>query len=318
MKLRRDILLFATLALVALAGGAFLLLNGPAARIDHFLQHAKVRATAARQNPANAEAFRATVCADSSCVLVEAGGLSFLIGAGEGAAEGLASQGLMRANLDAVVLPDMTLESIAGLPGVARASLAAGRREPLKIYGPSGVVPVIDGANLLLSGEPGVRLAVGADKEDQGLEGLVVFDSGVVKIRAFDGSGSSGSRVYRVDFENKSLVIAGCRALGAQIVSASRGTRSAAGVLAASSPKLEGREGCIPLSDTLEAARQAKLQAVLLSSLRPSAAIPDALEAWRAVIAGEKADGVVAGEPGSVIDLSAERPSISTAGQTNR
>ncbi len=299
--------------MVALAGGAFLLLNRPSARVDSFLQEANARAAAALPNPANAEAFRATVCADSSCVLVEAGGLAFLIGAGEGAAEGIAGRGLMRDDLDAIVLPDMALESIAGLPGVARASLAAGRREPLKVYGPSGIVPVIDGANLLLSAEPSVRLTVGIDKEDQGLEGLVVFDSGVVTIRAFGGPGSGESRVYRVDFENKSLVIAGCRAQAVRIVSASRGTRSAAGVLAAGSSKLEGGDGCISLKNTLEAAKQAKLQAVLLSPLRPSAAIPGALEAWRAVVAGENAEGAVAGGPGSVIDLSAEKPSFRPA-----
>lgn len=314
MKLRRDILLFATLAIAALAGGAFLLLNRPAARIDDFLQDAKARATAARPNPANAEGFRATVCADSSCVLVEAGGLAFLIGAGEGAAEGVAARGLMRANLDAIVLPDMTLESIAGLPGVARASLAAGRREPLVVYGPSGIVPVIDGANLLLSGEPGVRLAAGTDKEDQGLEGLVVFDSGVVTIRAFGGRGPAEGRVYRVDFENKSLVIAGCRAQAGQIVAATRGTRSVGGILAASSPKLEGGDDCLQLREVLEAVEQAKLQAVLLSPLRPSAVIPGALDAWRAIIAGQKPDGVAVGGAGSLVDLSGDKPSVRPAG----
>ena len=309
--MRRDILLFITLAVVAVVAGTFLWLNRPGAAVDGFLSEAKARAAAARPNPANAESFRATVCAAGPCVLVEAGGLAVLIGAGEGVAEGLSARGLMRADLDAIVLPDMTLDSIAGLPGVAQASLGAGRRAPLKVHGPAGVVPVVDGANLMLAGEPGVRLSVGTDKEDQGLEGLVVFDSGVVAVRAFGGRGDGESRVYRVDFEGKSLVIAGCRAMAAQIVSAARGTQTAAGILAAGSARLEdNQDSCLPVADVLAAAGQARLGAILLSPLRPSAIIPGSLNAWREVIAGERADGAEAGGPGSVIDMSAGKPVI--------
>ena len=311
MRLRRDILLFITLAVVALVGGTFLLLNRPGAAVDGFLSDAKTRAAAARPNPANAESFRATACAAGPCVLVEAGGLAVLVGAGEGAAEGLRARGLMRADLDAIVLPDLTLDSIAGLPGVAQASLGAGRRTPLKVYGPAGIVPVIDGANLMLAGEPGVRLSVGTDKEDQGLEGLVVFDSGVVTVRAFGGRAAGGSRVYRVDFEGKSLVIAGCRAKAAQIVSAARGTQSAAGILAAGSARLEdNQDSCLPVADVLAAAGQARLGAILLSPLRPSALIPGSLKAWREVVSGERVAGAEAGGPGSVVDMSSGKPIV--------
>lgn len=311
MRLRRDILLFVTLAVVAVVGGTFLLLNRPGAAVDGFLADVKARAAAARPNPANAESFRATVCAAGPCVLVEAGGLAVLIGAGEGAAEGLRARGLMRPDLDAIVLPDLTLDSIAGLPGLAKASLGVGRRTPLRVHGPVGIVPVIDGANLMLAGEAGVRLSVGADKEDQGLEGLVVFDSGVVTVRAFGGRATGEGRVYRVDFEGKSLVIAGCRAAAAQIVSAARGTQSAAGILAAGSARLEdNQDSCLPVSDVLAAAAQARLGAILLSPLRPSAAIPGSLKAWREVIAGERSANAQAGGPGSIIDMSADKPVV--------
>lgn len=314
MRLRRDILLFIALAVVAAVGGTFLLLNRPGAAVDSFLSDAKARAAAARPNPANADSFRAMVCAASPCVLVEAGGLAILVGAGEGAAEGLLARGLMRADLDAIVLPDLALDSIAGLPGVAQASLGAGRRTPLKVHGPVGIVPVIDGVNLMLAGEPGVRLSVGTDKEDQGLEGLVVFDSGVVTVRAFGGRQVGESRVYRVDFEGKSLVIAGCGARAAQIVSAARGTQSAAGILAAGSARLEdNQDSCLPVGDVLAAAGQARLGAILLSPLRPSALIPGSLKAWREVIAGERSANAEAGGPGSVIDMSSGRPVIRPA-----
>lgn len=309
MKFRRDILLLGAVAVAAVVVGTVLLVMRPGAGIDGFINEEKARVAAARPNPANAEGFRATICSAGPCVLVEAGGLAILVGAGEGAAEGLRARGLMRPDLDAVVLPDMALESIAGLPGIARGSLAVGRREPLKVYGPQGIVPVIDGANLMLAGEPGVRLAVGTDKEDQGLEGIVVFDSGVVAVRAFGGRGPAEQQVYRVDFEGKSLVIAGCRSRSDQIVSAARGTQSTAAILAAGSDRLSaGAESeCLPVADVVEAAKQARFDAILLSGLRPSTAIPGAIDAWKGVLRGEKA---VVGGVGASIDLSPVKPSI--------
>ncbi len=211
MKLRRDIILFGTLAVFALFGGLFLVLGKPGASADMFLRDSKARAAKVQIAPANAEAFRATVCAATACVLVEAGGLAFVFGAAR-VADGLSGLGLMRSDLDAIVLPDLTLQTIAGLPHLAKASGAKGRTETLKVFGPAGIVPVVDGINLMLSGDPGVRLAAGADSEDQGLEGVVVFDSGVVSIRAFGGQGRGEGRVHRIDFEGKSLVLAGCAA----------------------------------------------------------------------------------------------------------
>ncbi|HOY77388.1 MAG TPA: hypothetical protein PLN33_06250 [Hyphomonadaceae bacterium] len=312
MKFRRDILLLGAVAVAAIVGGTLLLILRPGAGIDGFVNAEKARVTAARPNPANAEAFRATICSDEPCVLVEAGGLAILVGAGEGAADGLRARGLMRADLDAVVLPGMGLDAIAGLPGVAQGSLTVGRREPLKVYGPQGIVPVVDGANLLLAGEPSSRLSVGTDKEDQGLEGIVVFDSGVVAVRAFGGRGPDEQRVYRVDFEGKSLVIAGCRSRAEQIVSAARGTQSTAAILAAGSDRLSaGAESeCLAVSDVLEAAMQARFDAILLSALKPSTAISGAAEAWRDVLRGEKA---VVGAVGATIDLSPVKPTITEA-----
>lgn len=313
MKLRRDLILFGTLAVVALAGGWFLLANKPGAAADAFVKDAKARAQAIRATPVTAESFRATVCASSPCVLMEAGGLAFVFGAGDGAAPGLADLGLMRADLDAVVLPDLRLETMAGLPGLARASLLKGRGEPLKVYGPSGIVPVIDGTNLMASGDQAARLVVGAEKEDQGLEGLVVFDSGVVSIRAFGGQERGQSRVYRLDFEGKSLVLSGCGATAEQILAAARGTRSVAGILAAAAPALieeKNRSACITVKDALEAAGQAKLSAILLSPLQPAAEIPGAKAAWKEIVAAEKGASATVGGPGAVLDMSGEKPVI--------
>lgn len=316
MKLRRDHLLFGALAIVALIGGLFLVLGKPGASVDAFVREAKTRAAKMQIAPANAEAFRATVCAATPCVLVEAGGLAFVVGTGEGAADGLGGLGLMRSDLDAIVLPDLTLETVAGLPGLARASVTKGRTETLKVYGPAGIVPVVDGINLMLSSDPGVRLAVGAEGEDQGLEGVVTFDSGVVAIRAFGRQGRGEGRVYRIDFEGKSLVVAGCAAKGEQIVAAARGTKLVAGILAAASLDLapEIRSACISIKDALTAAAQAKLAATVLAPLHPSPAIPGAFGAWREILNREKTSGIILGSPGSVLDLSGEKPSMRTPG----
>ncbi|MFT3724738.1 MAG: hypothetical protein QM773_14285 [Hyphomonadaceae bacterium] len=312
MKVRRDILLFGALAVVALVGGLLLVLGKPGASVDGFVRDSKARAAKTQIAPVNAEAFRGTVCAATPCVLVEAGGLAFVVGTGEGAADGLSGLGLMRSDLDAIVLPDLTLETVAGLPGLARASLMKGRTQTLKVYGPAGIVPVVDGINLMLSGDPGVRLAVGAETEDQGLEGVVVFDSGVVSIRAFGGQGRGESRVHRIDFEGKSLVLAGCAAKAEQIVAAARGTKLVAGILAASSPELapENRSVCISVKDALTAAGQAKLAATVLAPLLPSAAIPGSLGAWGEILKREKAPATILGGPGTVLDLSGETPSM--------
>ena len=317
MRLRRDILLFGTLAVLALCGGALLLLNRPGAAVRAFVKDREAQAQASQATAITAEGFRATVCAASPCVLVEAGGLAFVVGAGEGAADGLAGMGLMRADLDAVALPDLKLDTMAGLPGLARASLARGRREPLTVFGPSGIVPLIDGANLMLSGDQASRLSVGAEKEDQGLEGLVVFDSGVVSMRAFGGQGRGESRVYRIDFDGKSLVLAGCGARVEQIISASRGTRLVAGVLAAEAPELlartENHSACITLAAALEAAAEAKFSAVLLSPLHPRGTIPGARAAWREIIKGQSGVPAIAAEPGAVLDLSGATPALRNA-----
>lgn len=315
MKLRRDMVLFGTLAVVALVAGWWLLANRPGAAVEAFTNGAKARTEAAKLRPAASEAFRATLCAAGPCVLVEAGGLTFVVGAGEGAAEGLTSRGLMRPDLDAVVLADLSVDSIQGLPGLARASLAAGRTQPLFVFGPAGIVPTIDGMNLVLSGDQAARLAVGADKEDQGLEGVVVFDSGVVAIRAFGGQARGESRVYRFDFEDKSLVITGCASRADQIVAAARGTLAVSGIIMPGASTLlpNDRQPCLDARAALEAGRQARLGAILVSPARPSVVIPGAMAAWKEIVAGEKVAGAVVGGPGSVLDLSGRDPVLKPA-----
>ncbi len=304
MRIRRDLVLFGLLAVVAVAGGWWLLAQRGGGAVEAWQRDAGRNAAVAK--PAPAEAFRATLCEGGQCVLVEAGGLAFLFGAGEGAAESLGKLGLMRPDLDLVVLPDLDLESVAGLPGIARAAKRAGRNEALKVNGPDGLVAVVDGANLLGSADRAVRLQVGADGLDEGMAGRIVFDSGVVVMRMFRSSDGRG-RVYRADFEGKSLVMAGCRAAPETIQAAVRGAQAAAGILWSGSTALaSGTQRCLDVSEILNVAAQGKLSAALI--------VPDsakgAREAWRELIEAGPGSNARLGAGGGQIDLTGETPAI--------
>jgi hypothetical protein len=312
---------------VAIAAWAvwFVLLQRSNVQLEHFVREAKVRWERATPRPAAAQDFRATVCAPSPCVLVEAGGLSFLIGAGKGSVDGLSSLGLMRPNLDAVLLTDLELRSVVDLSELQRAGSARGRSDPTTVFGPEGVLAVVDGANLLLagSGEGIGRLQAGPPGLDQGLEGVVVIDTGVVTVRAFNASGVANARLYRLDFAGKSLIVAGCSARPADVVRAARGAGQAAAVLAAKSDRMLGIEQkaaaragatqptapiCMSSDEALGAIQEARLAAGLLSPLLPAATDTAARRAWQEILAIPSGIGVAAGSPGDALDLSGETP----------
>jgi len=307
LKIRRDILLFGAVLVAAVASGWWLLANRPGGGAESFAADQQKRGAIRTQSP-SAEAFRATVCADAPCVVVEAGGLTFLFGAGSGAASGVRALGLMHPNMDAVLLPDTEMATVEGLPTLAIVSAAAGRREALKVFGPAGLLPVIDGANLMATGA-GVRLSAATEGEDQGVEGRVVFDSGVVVVRGFGGRDRGTGRVYRVDFDGKSLVLAGCLAQPSDIVSAARGVSAASGVLLAGSKVLAGGNSwCTDVKDVVRGAQQARLQASLIVAIEPDPTLPGAVPAWAEVFGAEKQAVGRLGTRGARIDLSGETP----------
>jgi ribonuclease Z len=309
---------------------------------------AKARSSAARPQPASAETFRVTVCAATPCLLVEAGGLAFVVGAGDGAASDLAALGLLRPDLDGVLLMDIHLASIEGLPGLRHDTWHAGRRAPLPVYGPPGVERVVDGVNLMLAASDilesktvaspppspdGAPLSVGLPPSSEGISGAAVFDSGVVAIRSFPVEGQGGGRVYRFDFNNRSLIVAGCAARSADILAAARGTRLAVAVLPAASRQMleidrsaaaaassrvpqnlvqPGGSPCLSHDEAFEALRDARLSGGLLAPLYPPASTPAALATWRQKIAARSGLIVGVGEVGSAIDLTGEAPAIRT------
>ncbi len=314
------------LAVVAVVMLAVVPLDGG---LGGYERAAKARWMEARAKPAPAHAFRATVCAPA-CVLVEAGGLAFVVGAGEGAAEGLASRGLLRRDLDGVLLMDLRFASTRGLAALGEAVLAAGRTDPLTVYGPEGSLTVVDGANLMLSGSGNarVRLAVGVEGEDQGLSGEVVYDSGVVTIVAFETSGDAKARVYRVDVPGRSLILAGCSAQAEDVVAAARGARQAAAVIGAGSVKLQEIErnaameaglpqppvtGCMSMEEAFKAGTDARLSAVMVLPLAPEPESADSLGVWSASATIPKGAVMAIAGPGAMLDLTGEEPTIRQA-----
>jgi len=305
VKLRRDIILFGAVALAALVGGWWLLTKRPGVAIDTFADTYRRHEQASRPRLPPADAFRATVCASSPCVAIEAGGLSFIFGAGQGGADGLRSLGLMHASIDAILLPDLSLQNTEGLSALAAASGAMGRTEQLKVYAPNGLVPIVDGANLMASTtQQPSRLVAGAEGEDQGLSGRLVFDSGVVAVRSFGGQDRGASRVYRIDFEGKSMILAGCQSKSADVITAARGARITGGVMLAGAPRLlGGKSACTDLGSVLSAARQGGLATLLVVPADPSPELPEAIPAWQEVLGSENAPFARLGLPGASLDL---------------
>lgn len=309
MKIRRDLLLFAAVAIAALAGGWWLLARRPGVAVETFARDYKQHAAAVRTHVPAADAFKATVCPGEACVAIEVGGLTFIFNAAAGAAEGVTALGLMHPNIDGILLPDANLQSVEGLASLARASGGAGRNDPLKVFAPSGSLTVVDGANLLASGGRAPRLILSPEGADQGLAGKLLFDSGVVEIRAFGARG----RVYRIEFEDKSLILAGCTAEEEDILAATRGTKVAAGILTAGSSQLlsGATPRCTDVAELLEAARQARLAATLIIPADPALELPNALPAWQEVVSGGQLPDFALGMGEARIDLSGPAPKAS-------
>jgi hypothetical protein len=299
--------LFSAVAISAAAGGWWFLSIRPGAAVEVFQREHRAHQEAAAPRVPPATAFRATVCAANPCVVVEAGGLTFIFGAGEGSADGIGKLGLMHAKVDALLLPDLALKTVEGLPALAGAGARAGRREPLKVYGPAGMLPIVDGANLIVSAIPQARLAAGVEGEDQGGYGRLIFDSGVVKVRAFSGVERGAGRVYRIDFEGRSLILSGCFARPADIVAAAREVNGPGAVALAGSEQLLGSpSSCIDLPAVAQALSQAKVSASVLLPADPPATDPMAAAAWREILSASDAAASRIGRPGTEIDMSGE------------
>lgn len=299
---------------------------------DLFTRATEARYREASVRPVEANAFRATACGQADCVLVEAGGLSFVLGGGAGTAAALHGLGLLRADLDGVLLTSLAPEDTAGLAELAVALQAAGRATPLVIYGAQGIVETAASADGLLQAsvvgamdidgpetEPSPMVVAGGVVADPVVD-APVFDSGVVQIwRRGAGAGQS---TFRIDHDGRSLVLAGCGADEAAVRETARGVVRAHGVIAAGSGwMLEAERAaaeaagvrrpwaglsdptrCLTVEQAITATREAGLASVLLAPLRPAARNGAAERAWREGIDAPSDLPVIEGLPGARID----------------
>ncbi len=221
-----------------LTGLAMLFMQQPGMRLSKFEQTQVKRFADAKPETPPLDAIVVTPCGRGACLLVQVAGRDFVVGAEQGAADGLLSRGLLSGKLDGVILTDLASEQIEGLTGLRDRSLEAGRKELLKIYGPSGVERVVEGLNAMLEAsdvDRSVRFGQGVlPFEVAPAEAIIVdadpsttkfIDTGVLQIYAFPVQSTllGNELLYRFDYEGQSLVVGGCGARLADVKSAIEG-----------------------------------------------------------------------------------------------
>lgn len=332
----RLFLLFAGCALVAWGVWTFVL-GRPGMQRELFERAAEARYRAAQPRPVDAAAFRATACALSPCVLVEAGGLSLLFGAGAGAADGLYATGLLRTDLDGVFLTGLRPADVAGLAELSQALAETGRTSPLVVHGPAGVDSVVAGLNALLAGpsqvaasgpDPSgglprdVALATGERLEIDEVRGALVFDSGVVSVRMFPATAPDES-VFRVEWRGRALIVGGCGARREDVLAAARGAAQAAAILPASSAWMLGAQKaaatsagmrhawpgsqdpalCLTPEDAVAAFREVRLAGGMLTPLYPPPVDQATRRLWNETAPEAEGLRLVLGGPGATLDF---------------
>lgn len=162
------------------------------------------------------------------CVFVVAGRRVYLVDVGEGAPRKMALMGLPPARVDAVLLTHFHSDHIGGLGELLLQRWAGGsHREPVAVYGPSGVESVVSGFNAAYRLDAGYRVAHhGADVVppegtggrartipivDGADDAVVVLEEDGLTIRAFNVQHSPVSPAvgYRFDYQGRSVVVSG-------------------------------------------------------------------------------------------------------------
>lgn len=330
----RLIIVAAAFAVAVIAAVAAFFVNRavPAERIYAAAVAAEQQDAAAVQN--DPAVMRAMACSLAPCVVVEAGGLRFLIGAGSGGGDYLWRNGYLRTGVDLVLLQDLDAETVEGLAAVRRLSWLDGRRTPLPVIGPAGVGALIDGVNMSQQT---------SDRSDQrrfpdaGLDPAAanlilarpvsmqqpetVFDTGVVAVQSIPLSSGigQGRLMFRIDFGERSILVASCGVTDDQLARAALGAdRTALVVPAVHSGLTElrntatlgaGRTRYARIQTSLqqdcpsvEAARSAvgasRAVTALLAPLTPQPDSAAAVEIWRTAVENEGDGPIAIGEPG--------------------
>lgn len=161
-----------------------------------------------------------------ACVAVFAGGYFFLVDSGPGASERLSWYQVPMGHLTGVLFTHFHSDHIGGLGEIVLNSWAAGRRTPLKLYGPRGIELVAEGFQTAYKLDSGYRTAhhgealmppVGSRLEPVRVD--VPTDEDIATVFEKDGLKITAFRVahgpiepaygYRFDYRGRSAIFSG-------------------------------------------------------------------------------------------------------------
>ena len=185
--------------------------------------------------------------AAKSCTIIAAGEQIFLIDIGPEASENLALWRVPVTRIEHVFLTHFHSDHIGELGEFNFMGWAQGRRQPLQVHGPEGVVQVVDGFNTVYALDSGYRHAhhdhgkglmppvaavmqsrlIGLARTGEAPQGrsAVVFEQGGVKVTAIevDHRPVTPAFAYRFDYRGRSVVISGDTTFYPPLVAAARG-----------------------------------------------------------------------------------------------
>tara|TARA_R110002110_G_scaffold12704_1_gene60625 strand:+ start:2045 stop:3121 length:1077 start_codon:yes stop_codon:yes gene_type:complete len=161
-----------------------------------------------------------------ACAAIYAGGKLFFIDAGLGGWNRMAAFRLPVGGVTGILFTHFHSDHISGLPDIALNTWAAGRRDPLTLYGPPGIRQVADGFAKAYELDNGWRIAhhgaeffavegaafrpVDVDVADPET-GVTVYEQDGLKITAFLVSHEPVEPAYgyRIDYKDRSVVFSG-------------------------------------------------------------------------------------------------------------
>jgi ribonuclease Z len=162
----------------------------------------------------------------SACTLIAAGNDIYVIDAGLGSVRNLLTWRVPLQNVKGVFLTHFHSDHIGELGELRLQTWVAGRRTPLKVYGPPGVEDVVDGFNKVYSHDSDYRTAHHGEaflpREDADLVAVAVsipakqpiapvFDTNGLKVTAIrvDHGPVKPAYGYRFDYSGRSVTISG-------------------------------------------------------------------------------------------------------------
>jgi ribonuclease Z len=167
-----------------------------------------------------------------AAVLVSAGGEHLLFDCGRGVVIRLKQTGVALDDVDGVFLTHLHSDHVIGIPDLWLTGWLLGRKQPLRIWGPSGTRALADHLFEAFSYDrevreigPGGLPATGARLDAQNIEEGVVYRHGSLVVSSFlvDHGRVKPALGYRVDFADHSVVISGDTKLSQNLIDHAKG-----------------------------------------------------------------------------------------------